>query len=160
MKHLARHFHILFATGFYSGLSPVMPGTCGTAVGLILFVLLSGYSQFHPLLTALFIILGTVSSDYVEKKVFKVKDHQSVVIDEIAGYWITMTAFSFDGSLQSWITALTGFVLFRVFDIVKPFPIRASQKLKGGLGIMIDDIIAGVFANLALRLLINLNIIH
>ena len=132
----------LLAFGFGAGLSPVAPGTFGTliAVPIVMFV-----QQFGWLPHLGFACLAVVGGIYVcgeSAKRLDVHDHPGIVWDEIAGYTVTMLA-----APPHWYWLLCGFVLFRIFDIVKPWPIReADHSLAGGLGIMLDDIIAGVFA--------------
>lgn len=141
----------LIATGFYSGYFPVASGTAGSLVGALLyiaFVLIAG-AQVHYVLLAL-IILGTWPAMKIAGRVEKAideKDPPRVVIDEIFGLWIALLFHPF-----SWKLLLMGFLLFRLLDILKPFPARALQELHGGFGIMIDDYIAGIYANLIILL--------
>jgi phosphatidylglycerophosphatase A len=130
------------AFGFGAGLSPVAPGTAGTliAVPIVLAVM-----QFGLMAHAVFACLTIVAGIYVcgeSARRLKVHDHGGIVWDEISGYTVTMLA-----APPRWYWLLAGFLLFRFFDIVKPSPIReADHSLSGGLGIMLDDIIAGIFA--------------
>jgi phosphatidylglycerophosphatase A len=132
-----------FAFGFGAGLSPFAPGTFGTliAVPIVLFV-----QQFGLLAHVLFAVASCLFGIYVcgeSARRLDVHDHPGIVWDEIAGYTVTMLAAPPD-----WYWFVCGFVLFRILDIVKPWPIReADHSLAGGLGIMLDDIIAGVFAS-------------
>jgi phosphatidylglycerophosphatase A len=134
------------ALGFGAGLAPRAPGTAGTlvAVPLIMFI---GSFGWHVL--AIAALLMSVSGVYIcgaSAKKLGVHDHPGIVWDEITGFAITMLAVP-----HTWYWVLAGFVLFRFFDIVKPWPIReADHSLKGGLGIMLDDVIAGVFAGVIL----------
>lgn len=133
-----------------AGLSPWAPGTCGSAVAVILapfiFMPLSmGWRIF--ILLALF-VLGGLAAGRAETLLHK-KDPGCVVIDEVLGQWLTLLPFA---ALPWWGYALA-FVLFRLFDITKPFPIKASENwLPGGFGIMIDDVVAGAYAMLFLFL--------
>lgn len=138
------------ATGFGSGLLPKAPGTWGTVVGLLLYLVIDSL----PLMVYLAIVItGFVAGVWICEKVSQdlgVHDHPSIVWDEIIGYWITMIA-----APTGLLWALVGFALFRFFDIVKPFPIKQVDKqLKGGLGIMLDDVIAGLFSLVILQMLV------
>ncbi|WP_035571288.1 phosphatidylglycerophosphatase A family protein [Halonatronum saccharophilum] len=135
------------ATGFNSGLSPYAPGTAGTLVGLILvWILLAiGVAIDFPLV---FII--TIAGIYLAQKAedyYGVKDAQQIVIDEIAGFFVAMYGLGAN-------MLIPAFVLFRIFDILKPPPIRNLQEFHGGVGIMLDDILAGIIANILIRMVI------
>jgi phosphatidylglycerophosphatase A len=144
--HLLRDPIHFLALGFGAGLSPKAPGTMGTlvAVPLIMFI---GSFGWHAL--AIATVLMSVSGVYicdVSAKKMGVHDHPGIVWDEFTGFAITMLAVPL-----TWYWLLAGFVLFRFFDIVKPWPIReADHSLKGGLGIMLDDMIAGFFSGVIL----------
>jgi phosphatidylglycerophosphatase A len=130
------------ALGFGAGLSPRAPGTAGTlvAVPLVMFIGSFGWTV-HAVVTVLLCIVGVVICDLSAKKM-QVHDHPGIVWDEIAGFAITMLAVP-----HTWYWLLLGFGVFRVLDIVKPWPIReADHRLRGGLGIMLDDVMAGIFA--------------
>ncbi len=139
------------ATGFGSGFSPVAPGTAGTLVGLLL------YHFFFPDVGAnlsqfLFVILSIVVAIYVSNWLANAegaKDPQIVVIDEIVGLF---TTFLWLPCYPDWIVLVLGFVLFRIFDIWKPWPIKKFEALPGGFGIVLDDIVAGIFANILLQI--------
>jgi len=143
---LKQRLAFVLATGFGSGYSPFAPGTAGSAVGL-LFVWgmslmdLTGQVVFTLAVTA----LSMIAADIVAKSV-GLKDPGLIVADEIAGMMVTMIAIPI--TLKS---ALIGFVLFRLMDVVKPPPARQFEHFKGGVGIVADDLMAGVYANLALR---------
>jgi phosphatidylglycerophosphatase A len=130
------------AFGFGAGLSPRAPGTCGTLVAMPFVWFVMQYGFLIHLLVALLICIGGVWICGESARRLSVHDHAGIVWDEIAGYTVTMLA-----APRDWYWLLVGFALFRFFDIVKPWPIReADHSLRGGLGIMLDDIIAGVFA--------------
>lgn len=138
---MSNPIHFL-AFGFGSGLSPWAPGTMGTIAAIPLYYLLSTLDLWVYLSATVIISLvgiylcGKTSAD------MQVHDHGGIVWDEIAGFLITMIAIPF-----SWQNILIGFVLFRFFDIIKPWPIKAIDKhVQGGFGIMLDDILAGIFA--------------
>jgi phosphatidylglycerophosphatase A len=137
------------ALGFGSGLASKMPGTFGTLAALPLVVLLSYYSSFNVYLIVTILIsivgiwiCGKTADD------MGVHDDSSIVWDEVAGMLLTMLAIPL-----SWQTLLAGFVLFRFFDILKPWPISYLDKhVHDGFGIMIDDVLAGLFACACLHL--------
>jgi phosphatidylglycerophosphatase A len=137
------------ALGFGSGLATKMPGTFGTLAALPLVVVLSLYSSFNIYLIVT--ILSSVVGIWICGKAaddMGVHDDSSIVWDELAGMLITMLAVPL-----SWQTLLAGFVLFRFFDILKPWPISYLDKhVHGGFGIMIDDVLAGLFALACLHL--------
>jgi len=136
----------LVATGFGSGYSPVAPGTAGSLVGLLLFLPLAGLAWPVQLAAiAAVTLVGTLAAWRVARSV-GLKDPGLVVVDEVAGQWLTFLALPVTP-----VTALAGFVLFRVMDIVKPWPARDLERLPGGIGIMADDIAAGLYAHLMLR---------
>ena len=130
------------AFGFGSGLAPKGPGTAGTLVALVLWPLLAPL----PLYTYIGVVVAvSLIGFYLCGKTARdmgVHDHPGIVWDEMAGYWLTMTALP-----ASWSWALAGFVLFRLFDIWKPWPISwLDRQVHGGVGIMVDDLLAGLFA--------------
>lgn len=136
------------ALGFGSGLAAKMPGTFGTLAALPLVVLLSHFASFPVYLIVT--ILVSVAGIWICGKAAEdmgVHDDSAIVWDEVAGMLITMLAVPL-----SWQTLLAGFVLFRFFDILKPWPISYLDKhVHGGFGIMIDDVLAGIFALAALN---------
>ena len=140
----------LVALGFGSGLLPVAPGTAGTLAAVPLYLLL----QDLPLGTYLTVVLvflfgGILVCGYTAARL-GVHDHPAIVWDEVVGYLVTMTAAP---AGWSWLAA--GFVLFRLFDILKPWPIGwLDRRVHGGTGIMLDDVIAGVFAAALLQMLV------
>ena len=129
-----------FAFGFGAGLSFYAPGTMGTLVAIPLVWFASQLSLNYYLCI---VVMSSAFGLYVcgeSAKRLGVHDHHGIVWDEIVGYAITMIAVP-----HTWIYFLAGFVLFRAFDITKPWPIReADHRLKGGLGIMLDDMMAGL----------------
>jgi phosphatidylglycerophosphatase A len=136
----------LLATGFGSGYSPIAPGTAGTAVGLALFLPLRGRSlDVQVAATIALFLLGVVASSLVAANVGR-KDPGIVVVDEIVGVWVTLLYHPL-----TLTTALLGFLLFRLLDMRKPWPARQFEALPKGWGIMADDVMAGVYANLCLR---------
>lgn len=138
------------AFGFGSGLMPIAPGTWGTIAAIPLYLLISSCPLIcYLFLTFIVFLIGVKLSDDVSKEL-GIHDFSGIVIDEIAGFLLTMTAVPVNAL---WI--VIGFLLFRLFDIWKPQPIRMiDKKVKGGLGIMLDDILAAVPAWIILQLLI------
>ena len=141
---------MFIATGFYSGYLPKAPGTWGSLVGLLLFFLLHGLALPVYLAVVLGVfVVGTFAAGEAEKIVDN-SDPGLVVIDEIVGMLITMAAVPATPLFMT-----LGFVLFRVFDIVKPFPVNFfDQRFHGGLGIMLDDVVAGLYSLVILHLVI------
>lgn len=137
----------LLALGFGSGAAPKAPGTCGTLAAVLIYWPLSHLTPEHYLLM---ILITSVMGIYICGKTAKdlgVHDHGSIVWDEFVGFWITMIA-----APVGWIWILVGFVLFRIFDIIKPWPISwIDKKVTGGFGIMLDDVVAGVMAAAVLQ---------
>lgn len=137
------------AFGLGSGAAPWAPGTVGTLAAIPFFLLMQPLSLFWYgvilLVTSLIgiYLCGKTSDD------MGVHDHGGIVWDEFVGYWLTMFA-----APPGWFWIIIGFVLFRIFDIIKPWPISwADKKVAGGLGIMLDDILAGLMALGCLQLL-------
>lgn len=139
----------IFATALGAGYSPVAPGTAGTLVGVLLFWPMSSLSLVHYLaFLAVFVLLASWVSDRAQV-LFGKKDPQSVAIDEVAGFLVAMAGHGWD-----WKTVVAGFVLFRIFDVWKPFPIRKIEScLSNGFGVVLDDVLAGVYANVCLTVL-------
>jgi len=144
MDRLVKLFHYAIATALGSGYFPKAPGTAGSLFAILLVFLFNIPQITLVLLIIVFTILGIWSAGYVEKEIGD--DPAIVVIDEVVGQWIALLFIPF-----TLIPVITAFILFRVFDIFKPFPIDQSQALKGGYGIIIDDIIAGVYANIIIQ---------
>ncbi|WP_330926045.1 phosphatidylglycerophosphatase A [Candidatus Sororendozoicomonas aggregata] len=136
------------AFGLGSGLLPKCPGTYGTMAAIPFYLLLQYFSlPLYVLVIAIASVVGIWLCDKTSKDL-GVHDHPGIVWDEFCGYWITMIAAP-AGIL--WV--LYGFVLFRIFDIWKPWPIGwLDARIGGGLGIMVDDVVAGLYALLALQL--------
>ncbi|MGB9429749.1 MAG: phosphatidylglycerophosphatase A [Gammaproteobacteria bacterium] len=140
------------AYGFGSGLSPRAPGTAGTLVGVIFYVVLTPVAPWvYLLITLILFLLGIFICGY-SARVMGVADPGAVNWDEIVGYLATMAAVPHALWLpHGWVWIILGFVLFRVFDILKPWPIRwLDRNIKGGLGIMLDDVAAAIPAAILL----------
>lgn len=143
---LKRRLAFLFATGFGSGYSPFAPGTAGSAVGLVFVWGMSTLSLAGQIAAvAVVTVLSIIAADVVAKST-GLKDPGLIVADEIAGMMVTMVAIPL-----TMTSLILGFVLFRVMDVVKPPPARRFENFKGGVGIVADDLMAGVYAHLVLR---------
>ena len=148
---LRNPWHFL-SLGFGTGLAPVAPGTFGTLAAIPCYLLLAQLALPYYLVI---ILLGFAAGIFLcgyTSAALGVHDHSAIVWDEFVGFWITMIAVP-----VTWQWILAGFLLFRVFDIVKPWPVKvADAKMKGGFGIMFDDVLAGLYAlacmHIALRL--------
>ncbi len=138
------------ATGFYSGKLPKMPGTWGSLLGTLLVYLFWPSSYLlQTLIVAVTFFLSVISSDFMAKE-YSLKDPDQVVIDEILGIEITFLFLHAQGNFK---LTLFGLLLFRIIDIMKPFPVNYFEKLPGGLGITADDAVAGLISNVLLRVL-------
>ena len=139
---LSNPIHFL-SLGFGSGLSPYAPGTMGTLVAIPLYLLLSQLELVpYLIVVAAGFCIGVLLCDKTSKAL-GVHDHSGIVWDEFIGYWITMIAIP----AVTWQWILAGFLLFRFFDIVKPWPVKlADKRITGGFGIMLDDLLAGLYA--------------
>lgn len=135
------------ATGAYSGFSPIAPGTVGSFLALILywFIPTIRVSIFSAIVLGLF-FLGVWASSRTEEEFGE--DASVIVIDEMVGMWIALFLIKKSLSL-----IIIGFLLYRLFDVIKPFPIRRSQRLPKGWGVMVDDLVAGIYTNLVLQVL-------
>ncbi len=130
------------AFGFGSGLAPKAPGTFGTLMGVFFYLWLQYLPWFSYLLVVLVAFLLGIEICSRVSRDLGVKDHPGIVWDEMVGYWVTMLVAP---AGIGWM--LLGFILFRIFDIFKPWPIGwADRRVSGGLGIMLDDLFAGVIA--------------
>ena len=135
---------------FGIGLLPGMPGTFGTIAAIPLYVAGSLLGPHYQLSVLLVITIGAIWSSHRSQKILGSDDSPVIVIDEVAGFLLT-TAFI----PLTWPALAGGFFLFRFFDILKPPPIKTiEKKLKGGIGIVSDDLLAGVYAHISLRLLL------
>jgi phosphatidylglycerophosphatase A len=146
---MINRFFLVLATGFGVGYSPIAPGTFGTLLAIPVYYFLSTIpSPIYEITLIGFFFLSVWISENAEI-FFGKKDDQRIVIDEIMGFFITML----------WVPktvrfVIIGFFLFRFFDILKPFPIRRLEKrLKGGYGVVLDDVIAGIYANIVVQII-------
>jgi len=143
-KTLLKNPAWLLAFGFGSGLAKQAPGTWGTLAAIPLYgllVMLSPSVWVYGVITVLLFVVGVWVCDYTEKSL-GLHDPGNIVWDEMVGYLVTMIYLPVD-----WVWMLAGFVLFRFFDILKPWPIRwFDQHCTGGFGVMVDDVVAGMIA--------------
>jgi len=139
---------LLLASGLGAGFSPFAPGTVGTLVAIPMELLFS--SIFSPVYELTILTFFFFSSWIAEKAQnhWQKRDDQRIVIDEIMGYFLTMLWIP-----KTLLFISVGFLLFRLLDIVKPFPCRQLEKVRGGFGVVLDDVFAGVYANIALQIL-------
>ena len=143
---------MFLATGFYIGNIPFAPGTFGSLIGLPLCFALTRISLAPAMLGTLFFIFFAVCIADAAEKILKQNDPGCIVIDEIAGMMVTLIGLPFNP-----ITVVIGFIIFRILDILKPFPIRnLDKRIPGGLGVVADDVAAGIIANLLLRIIIHI----
>ena len=148
MESLKRKAILFFATGGLIGFAPVAPGTFGSLAALPLCLLISSMGIGAASIVVVGLIIFSTWVVHAAEKIEARKDPSRVVLDEICGMAIALFALPFTPFFIMW-----GFALFRVFDILKPFPIRwVDKKVPGGLGIMLDDIIAGIVANGVIRI--------
>lgn len=147
------NFRKIFLTVFYSGLSPKAPGTAGSFVALIFGVILLQFIDASTLLllSLLVTVIAIKQIDIYEKEV-GLHDSDEIVIDELAGMWLALSICGIN-SENIYILAPLAFIFFRLFDIYKPSIIgRVDRDVKGGMGVMGDDILAGIFAGIATAL--------
>jgi phosphatidylglycerophosphatase A len=137
---------LFVATAAGAGFAPLAPGTAGAAVGVALCVPLSGFGPWLYVLATLGLLsLGVRAADAAERW-YGGKDDGRIVIDEVVGQLIALTPLALSGVGWSWLAVVTGFVAFRVFDVWKPGPVRRAERLSGGAGVMLDDVVAGALA--------------
>ena len=141
---------VFLATGFFTGFLPTMPGTWGTIAGIPLVIISHRLTSImQPVVAVVFVTFAAYIAGRAEI-LFEDRDARPIVIDEMVGFLITLLWLPLN-----FLTLCLGFFLFRLFDIVKPPPISTVEKrLHGGWGIVLDDVLAGVFANVTLRLLL------
>ena len=144
-----RVFAVAVATAGGAGFAPVAPGTWGALVGVGIYLLIRGWTlPAQVALLAAITLVGVWASTQAERH-FKREDPGQVVVDEVAGQLVTLIATGVSG-----LGVLVGFGLFRAFDIIKPWPVRQCEAWHGGLGIMADDVMAGIYAHLVLQVLL------
>jgi len=140
----------IISTFFYVGRLPFMPGTFGSIAGLAIFFLTKGSGLLQVASSVACLVLGLMVSTRAER-IFNKKDAPCIVIDEVCGMLLSLLFLPFDTRL-----AITGFVLFRIFDILKPYPAKKLQQLRGSIGIMSDDIVCALYVNVILQLIVRI----
>ena len=141
-------FELFIGSGFLSGYSPIASGTVGSAFAAAIYYLVPGFEGPYiimPLIVAFF-LYGIHVSDKME--VYYGHDPAQVTVDEVVGMWLSFLLLP-----KTLVLTIAGFFIFRVLDIVKPFPARRFEQQKGGFGIMMDDVVAGFYSNLLLHVL-------
>lgn len=141
----------IYSTFLYIGLLPFAPGTFGTLGAVIPYYFISELKTLPYLLIVTTFTLISIYTTNKSMKFYDNNDPAEVVIDEVCGFLFTMFMVPF-----TWVNIFIGFLLFRVFDILKPYPIRKIERLRDGYGIILDDVFAGIYANIVLILIIRL----
>jgi len=138
------------ATAFYIGYVPVIPATFGAAFGVLLFwFLMPASSGREAAVTAALIVLAIITSGKAEERYGK--DARCIVVDEVAGMFVSLCFLP-----RSPLVFVVAFLGFRIFDVLKPFPAGRIQKLRGGWGVVMDDVFAGIYTNIVMRLILRL----
>ena len=137
----------LVSTFFYAGYAPMIPGTVGSLAGLLFYLMVS-YSLTVTLVSLLILTAMALLVIRKAEELFGKKDSRRIVIDEVIGMMITLLFIPLKPVLL-----VLGFVFFRIFDIAKPFPIKRIEKMESPWGVVLDDVLAGIYANLALQLI-------
>jgi phosphatidylglycerophosphatase A len=150
MKFLSYFFGSLFGVGYI----PFAPGTMASAFSLILYYLIDRYTELpdfqYNLGILIVFVAGVAIGNHIERD-SKIRDPKFVVIDEFLGIIVTFWGLDFIHTPYMWHYLIAGFVLFRIFDILKPYPVRVLDTVRGGFGIMADDFVAGIIANFILK---------
>jgi phosphatidylglycerophosphatase A len=143
----------LFASALFSGYSPIASGTVGSAVALV-FYFIPGFESLVIIGTSILVVfvLGIKTANTMEQRYGH--DPAEVTIDEVVGMWISLFLLP-----KKIFVVIAAFFVFRFFDIIKPFPARKFDNMRGGFGIMMDDVIAGIYANIILRLVLLIPVI-
>jgi phosphatidylglycerophosphatase A len=141
-------FEKCLGSGFFTGFIPFASGTFGSLAALLIYYI-PGFSK--PVIMIPAITLFTLYGIYIGSKFEEIygKDPAECTIDEVVGMWVTLLFVP-----KTPIISITGFLIWRLLDIVKPFPARSAEKLNGGLGIMLDDIIAGAYSLIILQIIL------
>lgn len=151
-KTFKKGIALFIAEGAYSGRFPFAPGTAGSLVAVLLYLLLKRLPLAGYLVVCLLVTgIAIWASDEAEKALGE-KDPHRVVIDEIAGYLISMILLP-----STWGYIIGAFLLFRIFDVIKPYPLHRLQSLPGGWGIVVDDVGAGIYTNIVLQIVLRLS---
>jgi phosphatidylglycerophosphatase A len=146
-------FARLLATWFYCGYAPKAPGTAGSLAAVAIAWLLHSYAGVSPwqfAVLALVLLGPAIWAADVTARETGLKDPQIVVVDEVVGQWIAIAGWSLGAAPMDWKAWCAAFVLFRAFDMWKPPPVRQLERIRGGAGIVLDDVMAGIYAALVL----------
>ena len=139
----------ILASFFYLGYSPIAPGTMGTIGAIPLYYLLTAYlTNIQYLIAAIILTVFGIIISFKAVALYNEDDAKEIVIDEVVGYLVTMILIA-----PNTLNIVLGFFLFRFFDIVKPFPVRRFERLRGGYGVVMDDVVAGIMACLTLHII-------
>ncbi len=139
----------LIVTGFYLGFAPKAPGTVGTLLGIPLVILAGQFGDIFYLSFVLLFIIGAIFLVEIYESNLSTDDSPVVVIDEVAGFLVSLSLIP-----KSWVYIVIAFVIFRTLDIFKPFPIcYLERKIKGGMGVVLDDVSAGLITNAFLQII-------
>ncbi len=136
----------LIATSGGLGYSSIAPGTAGSLGGVVIYMIIKNSAATYLAVTLALLAAGFIVSGPAER-IFNKKDAKPIVIDEVCGLLISLFMIPF-----SWAALIIGFLLFRTMDVIKPFPCRRIEKFSGSLGVMGDDILVGIYSNIALRI--------
>lgn len=147
---MSHKFIKLISTFFGAGYLPVIPGTFGSAAAMVLYFIIRHNILLYACVLLVVTILGFFTAGKAAK-IFNKKDPRCVVIDEVTGILISLMFIPYD---LKW--AITGFLVFRLMDTLKPFPAARIERLPGSLGIMGDDIVAGIYTNIVLQIVLRL----
>jgi phosphatidylglycerophosphatase A len=139
----------ILSTWFGAGLFPGAPGTFGTLTAVPLVLVMSCLGTWERVGILLIIVGSAIWASGRSQYLFKQSDPPQIVMDEVAGFLLTMCLLP-----HSWQSLVLGFILFRFFDILKPYPIKHLERLRGGLGIVLDDLLAALYAHLAVRVIL------
>ena len=142
------------STFFYSGYFPLIPGTFASAVALGIIFLIGANEGLRLLLTAVFLLAGFLTSGRAEK-LFGRKDARCIVIDEFSGIFISFLFVPYDVRLL-----IAGFIIFRILDALKPYPAGRLEQKPGSVGIMCDDIVAGIYTNIILQFVFRFSLLR
>jgi phosphatidylglycerophosphatase A len=147
-------FEKLIGSGFYTGYVPIASGTFGSLVAIVIYII-PGFERLEIIIPAIIVLF--FYGLFVSSKFEKVygKDPSQCTVDEVVGTWIALIALP-----KSFLIVFTTFLIWRVLDIIKPFPARTSEKLPGGFGIMIDDVISGFYTLVIVHLFVYIFGVH
>jgi len=150
IRPLRSRLAVAFASFGYVGFAPVAPGTVGSAAAIPFFLLLRlAHSAWLEIAVCAAIVVAGAWSARITEQALGVEDPGPVVIDEVVGMFVSLLFLP-----ATWLVVLAGFVAFRVFDIIKPWPANRLEDVPGGWGVMADDVMAGIYANLTLQFLL------